>query len=161
MADVVINRALGKIHQYAENVDSNSPASSVLRMFALVVTGGVGAEDNAIRDLSTMTMTGLFALTNVAEATNAGYANQAMSDADVTITIDDANNRVDIVGGDQTFTSVVAGDVWTDLVIAYDDAGTDSDAATIPLSKHDFAVTPNGGDITADEPVAGFARCAG
>ena len=161
MGDVVINRALGKIHQYADNVDNNSPANSVLRMFALVVTGGVGAEDNAIRDLATMTMTGLFAVANVAEATNSGYANQAMDDTDVTITIDDASNRVDIVGGDQVFTSVVGGDVWTDIVIAYDGDGTDTDGTTIPLSKHDFAVTPNGGDITADEPVAGFARCAG
>lgn len=158
MADLILNRALGKIHQYSDNVDSNSPAASVLRMFALVITGD---QDNAIRDLSTMTITGLLALSNVAEATNSGYANQAMDDTDVTITIDDTNNRVDIVAGDQTFTSVVAGDVWTDLVIAYDPDGTDTDGTTIPLSLHDFAVTPNGGDITADEPAAGFSRCAG
>lgn len=158
MADLILNRALGKIHQYADNVDNNAPAASVLRLFALVISGD---QDNAIRDLSTMTMTGLFALTNVAEATNSGYANQVMDDTDVTITIDDANNRVDIQGGDQTFSAVIAGDVWTDLVFGYDPDGSDTDGLTIPLSLHDFPITPNGGDITGDEPVAGFARCAG
>ena len=156
MADLTLNRALGKIHQYAENVDQNSPAASVIRIFALVVTGD---QDNAIRDLSTMTMTGLFALANVAEATNTGYANIAVDDTDITITIDDANNRVDIAGGDQTFPSVSAGDNWTDLVYAYDSDGTDTDGNTIPLLLFDFVVTPNGGDITVDEPAAGFVRC--
>ena len=157
MADLVLNRALGAVKQYVENVDSNNPAASVMRVFALVVSGD---QDNAMRDLSTMTITGLLALANVAEATNSGYANQSAGDTATIVTIDDANNRVDCAIGDVTFTSVGAGDVWTDICIAYDPTGTDSDGSTIPLTIHDFAVTPNGGDITADEPATGFFRAS-
>lgn len=157
MADLVLNRVLGKVHQYVDNVDSNNPAASVMRVFAMVVSGD---QDNAMRDLATMTMTGLFALANVAEATNSGYANQSVTDAATTITIDDANNRVDCAIGDVTFTSVLSGDVWTDICIAYDSDGTDNDGNTIPLTIHDFSVTPNGGNITADEPATGFFRAS-
>jgi hypothetical protein len=152
MGNITFNRSLGKIHQYAENVDSNTPAASVLRMFALVSTD----TDNTTRDLATMTITGLLALSLTAEATNSGYANQVLTDANVTVDIDDTNDRVDIQFGDVTFSSVVGGDNWTHIVIGYDDTGADNDGLTIPLTRHDFVVTPNGGDITANDAADGF-----
>ena len=154
MADFVFNDALGRVAQWCQNVEDNDPAASVLRMHAWVNT----AADSAARDVATITL--LEAVTNVAEASNSGYANILMDPSDIVITVDDSNERVDIVIGDQTFTSVVAGDVWTDITISYDPDGSDTDTTTFPMTQHDFAVTPNGGDITADEPTLGFFRAS-
>ena len=56
---------------------------------------------------------------------------------------------------------MAAGTNWTDLVICYDSdttAGTDSNI--IPLTLHDFVVTPDGSDITAQIAAAGFFRAS-
>lgn len=154
MADFVFNIALGRVHQLVKNVEDNSPAAAVLRMHAWVNT----AADAAARDADTISA--LEAVTNVAEASNTGYANISMDETDIVITVDDTNDRVDLAIGDQTFSSISAGDNWTDITISYDADGTDTDTATIPLTQHDFSVTPNGGDITADEGANGFYRAS-
>lgn len=154
MADVVFNVAKGKWGQWVQNVEDNSPAAAVLRIFAIVSTDS----DDLIRD--TDTITALLALGNTAEATNSGYANIALDETDITITVDDTNNRLDVDITDQVFSTIGAGDNWTHLILAYDAAGTDTDANTIPISSHDFVVTPNGGDITAVINAAGILRAS-
>lgn len=154
MGNLVFNTALGAVKQLVKNVEDNSPAAAVLRMHAWVITAtdaDVGNQD---------TIAELQALALSAEATNSGYANISLDETDITITVDDTNDWVDLIVGDQTFTSVVAGDNWTDITISYDAAGTDTDANTELLTLHDFVVTPNGGDITADEGANGFYRAS-
>lgn len=152
MADLVFNISLGRVHQLVKNVEDNNPAAAVLRVHAWVAT----AADGTLRDADTIAA--LEAVTNVAEASNTNYANISMDETDITITVDDTNDRVDLDLADQTWSSVAAGDNWTDISIGYDAAGTDTDASTIPLTWHDFSVTPNGGDITAQFAAAGFYR---
>ena len=154
MADFVFNNALGRVHQLAKNVDDNSPVAAVLRIHAWVNT----AADGAARDADTVSA--LEAVTNVAEASNTGYANLSLDDTDITITVDDTNDRVDIDIADQTFTAISAGDNWTDIPHSYDDDGTDTDTATETLTQQDFVVTPNGGDITVQYAAAGWFRAA-
>ena len=154
MADLVFNVAKGRGIQMAKNVKDNDPVAAVLRIFAIVSTD----TDDALKDADTMAA--VFALANTAEATNSGYANITDDGTDLTITLDDTNNIHDAILADQTFASIVAGDNWTDLIIAYDADGTDTDSGTIPLSLHDFIVTPNGGNIVADFPVTGFFRAS-
>lgn len=154
MADFVFNISLGRVHQLVKNVEDNSPVAAVLRIHAWVNT----AADATARDADTISA--LEAVTNVAEASNTNYANISMDETDITITVDDTNDRVDLDLGDQTWSSVSAGDNWTDITISYDDDGTDTDTATIPLTQHDFSVTPNGGDITAQFAAAGFYRAS-
>lgn len=154
MADFVFNTALGAVKQLVDNVEQNSPAAAVLRMHAWVST----AADDDMNNADTVSQ--LEAVTNVAEATNAGYANIAMDETDITITVDDTNNRVDIDLTDQVFSSISAGDNWTDITISYDPDGTDTDTGTLLLTLHDFSVTPNGGDITAQPGASGFYRAS-
>lgn len=144
MANVVFNIAKGKWGQWVDNVENNSPAAAVIRLFAIDANGET---DDNMRDADTMTA--LFA-TSANEVTNTNYANIAMDETDITISVDDTGNTLDVTFGDQTFSSISAGDAWTDIVIAYDADGSDTDTTTIPISLHDFSVTPNGGDITAD-----------
>ncbi len=70
--------------------------------------------------------------------------------------MDQGNDRVDADFPDQTWVAVGAGDVWAKLVTFYDEAGTD--ATRIPLTAHDFVVTPDGSDIVAQLAAAGFYR---
>ncbi len=154
MADLIFNVAKGRGIQLCKNVEDNSPAAAVLRIFAIVSTD----TDAALKVADTMAA--VFALTNTAEATNTNYANITDDGTDLTINLDDTNHLHDAILADQTFTAIAAGSNWTHLIIAYDADGTDTDANTIPLSAHTFAVTPNGGDIVADFPVTGFFRAS-
>ena len=105
------------------------------------------------------TIAALFAGT-ANEVTNTNYTNKSVNAAQITITVDDTNNRLDVDIDDQTWTAIAAGTAWTDLVVAYDPDGTDTDANTIPISLHDFAVTPDGSDIIAQINAAGVFRAS-
>lgn len=73
-----------------------------------------------------------------------------------TILIDDTNNWVDVDMPDQTWSAATTGQTMTKLIVAYEEAA--ADATRIPLTHHDFAVTTDGSDITAQINTEGFAR---
>jgi len=87
------------------------------------------------------------------EATATNYARKTGLTG--TITVDDSNDRVDIDIPDQTWSSV-SGTAFTRLVTAYENSAADT--GRVPLSHHDFAITPNGGDITAQVNASGIIR---
>jgi hypothetical protein len=96
------------------------------------------------------------------EVTNGGYARKTLTDADIVAMVpDDTNDRMDIDIPDQTWTAVAAGDGWNDLLVCYDsDTGAGADANIVPLTQHDFVVTPDGSDITAQIAATGFFRAS-
>lgn len=157
MANLVFNIALGRVAELYNRVDTNDPANSALVVMVLA-TSGVEA-DSVLRDVDTVTAL-VAGATN--EVTNGGYARKVLTDADiVAFAPDDTNDRVDLDIPDQTWTGVAAGDGWNDIVIAYDNdttGGTDSNI--VPLTLHDFVVTPDGSDITAQIAAAGFYRAS-
>jgi hypothetical protein len=148
MANIIPNESLGLTRRYLQNVEDNSPAASLIRLHAWVIT----TADTNIIDMTGNTVQAFAALTNVAEATNTDYANQSFDDADITIDVNDAYNRVDISYSDVTFTSVDSGDDWTHLTVGYDASGSDTDANTEVLHALEFVVSPNGGDVTVVFP---------
>ena len=96
------------------------------------------------------------------EVTNTGYARKILTEANiVAFAPDDVNDRVDLTIPNQTWTAVAAGSNWSDIVIGYDnDTTTGTDANIIPLTQHDFVVTPDGSDITAQVSSSGFYRAS-
>ena len=139
-------------------MDSNDPANSALIIVALKATGI--ETDAVLKDYDDLAA--ILAAAND-EATNTGYARKTLTDADLTaLTIDDTNDRVDLDVADQTWTGVATtGGAWAKLLVCYDGdttAGTDSNI--IPLTAHDFSVTPDGSDITAVINAAGFYRAS-
>ena len=152
MADFTFNVSKGRGIQMALNVENNDPTAAVLRVYAIVSTD----TDAAIKVVDTMAA--LFALTNTLEATNTNYASLTDDGTDLTFDLDDTTHFYDAILADQTFTTILAGDNWTHLIVAYDADGTGTAATTIPMSSHDFVVTPNGGNIVADFPITGFFR---
>lgn len=156
MANIVFNIALGRVAELYNRVDSNDPANSALIVVALDANGD---SDGTMKDRDTLSAL-LGGTAN--EVTNSGYARKTLTDSDiVAFAPDDTNDRVDLDIADQAWTGVAAGDDWTDLVICYDpDTTGGDDTAIVPLTLHDFAVTPDGSDITAQIAAAGFYRAS-
>lgn len=88
------------------------------------------------------------------EALSTNYARIELAAAAITWSVDDSGNTAKcVVDSDQTWSSVTqaASESWVKLLMCYDaDSTGGTDANIIVLTHHDFAVTPNGGDITAD-----------
>lgn len=159
MADIVFNIAKGRVVEYYNRVKGNDPANSALVIVALK-SSGIEA-DGTLLDYDTLSA--LLAATND-EATNTGYARKVLTDAELAPlpAPDDTNNRYDIDLPDQTWTAVQAtGGAWAKLLVCYDPDTTGGDDTTIiPLTAHDFAVTPDGSDIVAQIAAAGFFRAS-
>lgn len=145
MANQVMNFARGKIGYYAADALGLSPANSRI---VLVVLEANEADDtlNNYDDLAA-----LLVPAGNTEWTSGQYSRQEHAAADVTSSVDDTGNTAKaVIDSDDTWTSV-SGNATTKALICYDAdnaAGTDSDI--IVLTHHDFVVTPNGGNITAD-----------
>jgi hypothetical protein len=156
MANLILNIALGRVAELYNRVDTNDPANSAL----IIAIFNTSAADSVIKDLDTLAA--IEADANTAEVANSGYARKVLTDADlVAFAPDDANDRVDLDIPDQTWTAVAAGIAWTDLLVAYDNDTTGgTDANIVPLSWHDFAVTPDGSDIVAVIHTSGFYRAS-
>lgn len=157
MADFVYNIAKGRVAELYNRVDTNDPANSAL-VVAVLATAGIES-DATLRDADTLAAV-VAGTTN--EVTNAGYARKILTDADlVAFAPDDVNDRVDLDIPDQTWTGVAAGDGWNDLVVCYDsDTTSGTDANIVPLTQHDFVITPDGSDITVQIAAAGFYRAS-
>jgi hypothetical protein len=156
MADFVFNVAKGRVAEFYNRVDSNDPANSAL---IIVVIDANGDTDATMRDRDTLSAL-LGGTAN--EVTNTNYARKTLTDSDLSaFAPDDTNDRVDLDIADQTWTGVAAGDAWTDLLVCYDNDTTGGDDTNIiPLTLHDFVVTPDGSDITAQIASAGFFRAS-
>ena len=156
MANQVFNIGLGRVAELYNRVNISDPTNAVLTIIIL----DSADTDAAVKDVATVAA--LLALGSTAEVTNTNYARIELTDSDiVAYAPDNANDRVDLDIPDQTFTSIGAGDSWTDLAICYDDDSTGgTDANIVPMTWHDFVVVPNGGDITAQISVDGFYRAS-
>jgi hypothetical protein len=156
MADQAFNIAKGRAVEYAARVNANDPTNAVL----VVEVINTSATDATLRDLDTFAA--IEADANTAEVANSGYARKVLDQAaSITITVDDTNDRVDVDFPDQTWTAVAAGTAWTDVVVGYDSDSTGgTDSGIVPISQHDFAITPDGSDVTAQLNAAGFYRAS-
>lgn len=153
MADLVFNIAKGRVIELYNRVDLDDPTGAE---FVVMAIDANGETDDNMRDADSFSAL-LALLAN--EVTNGSYARKILVAADLAaIAPDDTNNWNQIDLPDQTWTTIAAGDAWTDLVMGYDYLGTGVDANIIPLTIHDFAVTPDGSDITAQIDANGFFR---
>lgn len=142
VADLVFNIAKGAVAEMVRDSAAN------LLMLLLIAAD----TDDAMRDTDTVA---LLLATGADEATDGSYARKTGITG--TITVDDTNNRVDVDCPDQTWTAL-AGAAITDLVVAYQNAAADS--TRIPCTLHDFVISPDGSDVTAQLNAAGFFRAS-
>lgn len=148
MANQVLNFARGKIGYYAADALGLAGANSRL---VIVVLEAVEADDtlNNYDELDAL----LTAAGNT-EVTSTNYGRIELAAAAITSSVDDtANTAKAVVDSDQTWTTVTqaGSETWDKLLMCYDaDNTAGTDANIVVLTHHDFAVTPNTGDITAN-----------
>lgn len=145
MADIVFNVAKGAV---AEKVRDSAAAIGVLLL--KVYEGDAGAKD---RD----TIAALLGAANT-ECDFTSYARKTGITG--TLNVDDTNDWVDVDFPDQTWSPAggATNNNVVKLVVFYDEGGTD--ATRIPLTAHDFVVTTDGTDLTAQLPTGGFYRAS-
>jgi hypothetical protein len=141
MADFVFNIAKGAA---AEKFRDGAANGIVLLVTAMEA-------DSAAKDWDDLA--GFLGAAGTTEKSDGGYARKTGLTG--TVSVDDTNDRVDVDIPGQTWSSLT-GTAVTDLVVAYEEAA--ADANRIPLTAHDFAVTPDGSDVTAQFNASGFYR---
>lgn len=159
MGNFIHNISLGRVAELYNRVDTNDPANSAI-IIALLAATNVES-DATLKDMDTFAAV-VAGATN--EATNTGYVRKVLTDSDITaFAPDDANDRVDLDIPDQTWTGLANDGTGaiSDFTTNYDsDTTGGSDSNIVPMSQHDFAVTPDGSDVTAQIAAAGFYRAS-
>lgn len=148
MGNVVANVYKGRVAYYA----TLPAAADALIVIPLEATGLVS--DATLIDYQD-------AGTMIAGATNEQTTmGRKTVTASVTSVVDYTNDWVDVDMPDQVWTAAT-GNALGKLCVAYDnDTGAGTDTNIIPLTYHDFVVTPDGSDVTAQIATAGFYRAA-
>lgn len=143
VADFVFNSVHGKVAQYYQNVHDASPSNSAI-VVVLCKSSGLEADATlkAYTDLASL----LAGTTD--ELTDASYSRKSVTgSSNVTLSLSGTTGTLDLP--DQTWTSL-AGAATGKLLICYDnDTTSGTDSNIVPLSAHDFAVTPDGTNVTA------------
>lgn len=134
MASSVFNVAKGKIAYYA----SLPGATDALVMIPIEADGV--EDDSVIVDYDTVADV----LASNTEQTTMGRKTLT----GVTVSVNDADDRVDI-SSDDVIWSAATGDPVSDLLLAYDPDGSGNESQMVPLAWYDFGVTPDGSDIIA------------
>jgi hypothetical protein len=161
LANFVFNRCKGRVAELYNRVQIDDPAASTLVVVVLLTTGL--ETDSTLMDYDLLS-TLLAGTSN--EATNTGYARKVLTQAVLSaITPDDTAELMAVDIPDQTWTGVaVSPGAWSKLLICYDPSSSGvTDSVIVPMTAHDFLVTPDTGDITAviaNGPPAGFFKAS-
>lgn len=145
MADFVFNIAKGRVAELAALAAANDA-------IVLIPIETTGLESDAtLRDYDTVAA--LLAASNNEQST---MGRKTL--ASVTVTVDDSNDRVDVDAADVTWTAAT-GNAISKLITAFDlDTTGGTDANLVPLTAHDFVITPDGSDVVAT--IANFFRAS-
>lgn len=165
MADFVFNIAKGRVIELYNNVKTSVAfANSAFVILAL----NTAQADETLESYDTLSdlLTASGGTVNVEANNVTGYERKVLTDADLATfpSPDDTNDWFQVSLPDQTWTAVSADgtpNAWVKLLICYDgDTTGGTDANIIPMTAHDFAVTPDGSDIVMQVGANGFFRAA-
>ncbi|WP_042170100.1 hypothetical protein [Streptomyces sp. NBRC 110035] len=143
MANLVFNTALGRLAHYASLPATND----ALVMVPLEAAGLV--DDATMRDYDDLGSL-------LAGASNEQTTMGRKTLTGVTATVDDANDRVNLDAADVTWTAATGNAIGAVVIGYVPDTTAPSDAAVIPLTKHDVTMSPDGSDFTLT--ISDFAR---
>jgi hypothetical protein len=146
MANLVTNIGKGRFVYYAGLPAANDS------LIAVVLEATGLESDDALQDYDD-----LAAL--LAAASNEQTTMGRKTLAGVTVNVNDTANTASIDCDDITWTAAT-GNATGKLVVCYKPDTGSADSAIIPLTLHDFSVTPDGTDITVQINAAGLATAA-
>ncbi|MEV6105718.1 hypothetical protein AB0M28_13520 [Streptomyces sp. NPDC051940] len=137
MADFTFNIAKGRVAYYA-----SLPAASDGLVIIALESSGLEAQ-SVLEDKDDFAAV-------VAGTTNEQTTVGRMPLTNVTVTVDDTNNRVNVDADNVTWTTPTGNPVGA-LVVCYDpDTTTGTDITLIPLTHHGLSWTPDGNAFTAN-----------
>ena len=143
MPDFVFNVAKGRAAELYNRVDVGDPSTS--RLFVIPVDVGA-VTDATLRDCADFAAV---IAAGVTERTTGGWNRKTLDGtALAALAVDNTNDRMPLDLADQTWTAVTAGAV-TDLIICYSSVTSPTNAQLVPLTQHDFPITPDGSDVVA------------
>lgn len=152
MADFVYNLAKGRVAELYNRVDAGDPSAARLYIIPVDVAAVTDATLKDCDDFAAVITAG------VTERTSSGWNRKTLAAADLaSLAVDDSNDRMPLDAADQTWTAVSAGGV-TDLIFCYASVSSPTNSQLLPLTQHDFAVTPDGSDVVAT--IADFYRAS-
>lgn len=158
MADGVFNVAKGRANELVNRVANADPSGSGLVIVLL---------ESAVADGTMMDYPDLSALLGATGNTEAAFTNYARKELTDTVIFGSASlNSSDEHTSDfpdQTWTSAggTTDETLAKLIVCYaPNASTSTDNNIIPLTYHDFVVTTNGTDLTAQVDANGFFKAA-
>ena len=142
MPAFTFNVAKGRIRELVKRVDANDPADAklILVPFSTSMSEATGQD--------ALTLTAVKAL--ITERTTGSWVRKTLTDADISSTdYDDdlAGNLGPASITQVTWTAPAAANDTLSLVICYNQESSPTDAATVPLTYHDFVVTTDGNDV--------------
>lgn len=143
MGTLVANIAKGRVAELHNRVKVGDPSAS--RLYAIPISRA------AVTDASLADADDFAAIVTlgVTERTTGGWNRKTLAAADLTaIAPDDTNDRMAADFIDLVWTAVSTGAV-TDIVVCYASVSTPTNSQLLPLTVHDFAITPDGSDVTA------------
>lgn len=143
MADLVFNAAKGKAAYYS----SLPNPGDVLVLVPLLAAGLV--DDDTLMEQATLADVLLLA----AEQLDMGRLEVTFSSA----TIDTVNDWTDVDFDDPVWPGAT-GEPCGALLVCYKPGSASGDGDILPLTKHDFIVTPNGTDLVGAVSITGFYR---
>ncbi len=145
MGTLVTNIAKGRVAELHNRVKVGDPAAARLYVIPVSRAAVTDAQLADADDFAAIITLG------VTERTTNGWARKTLVAADLSVvTPDDTNDRMPADTVDQTWTAVGAGGgAITDLVICYASVASPTNAQLLPLTIHDFPITPDGSDVTA------------
>lgn len=146
------NVSLGREVELYNRVNDSDPTNAAFIMLAIAYTGM--ESDSTLRDYDTVAA--ILAASNN-EVTNGGYGRKTITDADIAAyTVDDTNNLILLTLPAQTYATILTGDTWGKIIVAYDpDTTGGTDTTLVPVSFHEAQyagsyIVPNGTNIVVD-----------
>jgi hypothetical protein len=156
MANFTFDIAKGRVAEFYNRAKTNDPANSALVVIILATTG---LESDTILQRKTDMSAMVSGTTR--EVTNTNYTRKTIKATLAALAPDYVNDRTQLTMPNMTWTAVAAGSGWSKLLITYDNDTTGgTDTNLIPLTAHDFIITPDGSDITAQIAAAGFYQAS-
>jgi hypothetical protein len=141
--DFVFNTSKGRVVELYNRVKNADPTAA--RLYVIPVDVGA-VTDATLKDCETFAAV---VAAGVTERNLNGWNRKTLAAVDLAATAPDhVNDRMTVDVGNQTWTSVTA-DPTTDLIFCYSSVATPTDADLVPLTCHDFPITPDGSDVMA------------
>lgn len=144
--DIVFNVAKGRVAHYG-----TLPAANDSIIAVPLESAGLEA-DEVLKDYDSLSQL-------LAGATNEQATMGRQTAVNVVVSIDDTNDLARVDCDDVTW-SGASGNAVGAVLFCYKPDVASADTAIIPLTKHDFVVTPDGSNVTSVVAAGGFFQAS-